>query len=57
MFEANDVRHDCIIERTIIALRNRNRYAFVLIIDLYEYLWRFQIFNLLFDQLICWFFD
>lgn len=56
MFEADDVRHDGIVEGAIVALRDGNGDAFVFVIDLDEYFWRLEIFDLLFDQLVARFF-
>ncbi len=52
MFEADDVGHDGVAEGAMVALRDGDGDAFVLVIDLDEYFWRFEIFDLLFDQLV-----
>jgi hypothetical protein len=52
VFEADDVGHDGVVEGAMVALRDGDGDAFVLVIDLDEYLWRFEIFDLLFDQLV-----
>jgi hypothetical protein len=52
VFEADDVGHDGVVEGAMVALRDGDGDAFVLVIDLDEYFWRFEIFDLLFDQLV-----
>ena len=54
MLEADDVRHDCVVEAAVVALRDGDGDAFVLIVHLDEDFGRLEVLDLLLHQLLPW---
>jgi hypothetical protein len=52
MLEADDVRHDGIVQRFIVAYVDGDRDPLILVVDLDQDLWRLQVLDLFLHQLL-----